>query len=199
MAIKRPNLFGSSGVRNQFSTNISQSSVGEIDLRKEIDELFFGYESGIRHGFPIVLRRARRLAGGEPQPCVCLDEFTREGDPDCSYCQGDKYLWDEEWRWTYSMYSGSSTGLASRLKYMPPGGMRIDFKIFFFRYDTPIKYGDKIIEMKLDDSGVVVEPYIRETIYFPQTIQRYRSDNGRVEYIAVYCREEDAIRPDNIE
>lgn len=94
------------------------------------------------------------------------------------------------------MYSGSQGGLAGRLTYMPPGQLRVDQRIFFFRYDTPIRYGDKIVEMKLDEEGAVVVPYIRESIYKLETIQKYRSDNGRLEYYAIHCREEDAIRPD---
>jgi len=82
---------------------------------------------------------------------------------------------------------------------MPPGGLRVDWRIFFVRYDTAIRYGDKVVEMKLDDEGEVVVPYVRESIYEPQTIQKFRSDNGRVEYIAIHCREDSAIRSDTPE
>jgi hypothetical protein len=201
MAPKRPNLFSTSFQdRDLFpGASSSASGVAELDLRAELDELFYGYESGIRHGHLIVIRHLRRDAVGEAIPCSCRDPFTREGDPDCSYCDGERYLWDEIWYWTYSMYSGADTGLASRLKYMPPASLRIDHRIFFFRYDTPIKYGDKIVEMKLDIGGAAVVPYMRESIYRPQTIQKYRSDNGRLEYFAIYCREESAIRSENPE
>ena len=50
--------------------------------------------------------------------------------------------------------------------------------------------------MKLDEEGAVVVPYLRESIYEPQTIQKMRSDNGRIEYIALHCREDSAIRSD---
>ena len=72
--------------------------------------------------------------------------------------------------------------------------IRTDYKIFYFRYDEKISYRDKIIELSLDIEGKLLVPYKRETIYRPETIQMFRADNGRVEYIAVYCREESSIR-----
>jgi len=196
----RPSLFGANSSRDLFAVSASGSSVGatygEVKLREEFDDLLFGFTSGIRHGHLIVVRNMRRDSEGEPVVCTCKQELSTDADPDCVYCQGEGFLWDESWHWTYSMYSGSDTGLANRVVRMPYGLMRIDYRVFYVRFDTDIKYGDKIIEMKLDDEGSPVVPYIRESIYMPQTIQKYRSDNGRVEYIAVACREDSAIRSD---
>jgi hypothetical protein len=199
MAVRRPDLFPpgvfGSGL---FPTLPSSPGVaGEIDLRAELDEFFFGYQSGIRHGWPVVIRHMRRDANGRPIACVCRQDKTREGDPDCSYCEGERYLWDEGWSWTYSTYVGGTDGLTNKIKYMPPGAIRVDFRTFYFRYDTDIKHGDKIVEMRLDEEGGLVVPYVREAIYSPQTIIKHRSDNSRIEYITAHCREEDAIRPDN--
>ncbi len=196
---KIPNLFGTVSTSSLLGSLTTTSSAREVDLRAELDELFFGHVSGVRHGHLVVLRNMRRENGGHPVKCTCLDPFTREADPDCSFCLGERYLWDEGWAWTHSSYLGSDGGLASRITYMPSGAMRVDSKVFYFRYDTNIRYSDKIIEMVLDTDGNVVVPYIRETIYRPGTIQRFRSDNGRLEYIAVHCREEDAIRLDTPE
>ena len=200
---RRPDLYRTRSTSSLFDVDSNGASVtvasGELDLRKEFDEILFGFESGIRHGHLVVVRNMRRDAEGNPVHCTCRDDFTREADPDCVYCLGEGYLWDENWAWTYSMYSGSNGGMAGRVKYMPPGSMRVDTKIFFLRFDTAISYRDKIIEIKLDEEGNVVVPYKRETLYRPGTIQKYRSDNGRLEYIAVHCREEDAIRTDTPE
>jgi hypothetical protein len=94
------------------------------------------------------------------------------------------------------MYTGADEGLSSRIRQIWPGQIRVDYKVFFLRYDTEIEYGDKIVEIKLDLEGNPILPYKREAIYSIQTLIKYRSDRGRVEYIGVYCREEDAIRPD---
>lgn len=196
MAPSRPHLYRSGlGSRSLYSTPLTTGH-GEIGMRAEFDEILFGYQSGIRHGYLILIRHLRRDANGEPIDCSCREDISGFQDPDCSYCLGEGYLWDESWYWTYSMFNGNDAGLANRLRYMQPGAIRVDYKIFFLRYDTPIKYGDKIVEMKLDTEGAVVVPYVRESIYLPQTIQTYRSDNGRLEYLAIYCREEDAKRSD---
>ncbi len=182
----------------QEGGNPSLHSPGEVDLRAELDDLFFGYSNGIRHGYLVLIRRMRRDSNGVAEACTCLGELTREADPDCSYCLGEGYLFDESWLWTYSMYGASDTGLVSKITYMPPGAVRVDYKIFFFRYDSDIQYGDKIVEVKLDEDGNLVVPYVRVAIYKPQTINKYRSDNSRIEYIAAYCREDDALRLDNL-
>lgn len=191
---RRPPLFGSTDL--VATATRPNTSSRELDLRAEFECMLFGDSTAPRHGHLVVVRHMRRDSNGDPIPCTCLHEITREADPDCSYCDGDRYLWDEVWYWCYSMYSGASGSLANRGIYMPPGLLRVDFKIFFFQHGVPIRYGDKIVEMKLDDEGAAIVPYIRESIYSSQTIQRYRSDNGRVEYQAIYCREDSAIRPD---
>ena len=94
------------------------------------------------------------------------------------------------------MYVGADGGLSTRVRQLFPGQVRVDTKIFYFRYDTIISYRDKIVEIELDTEGDIVVPYRREAIYKPQTINKYRADYGRIEYIAVHCREDDAIRLD---
>lgn len=169
---------------------------GEIDLREEFDRILFGGEGCTPHGVLLAVRHLRRETDGSPIPCVCKDKFTGEAEPGCSYCSGESYLWDEEWYIARSQYLGSDGGKGSRYRFTPAGETRSDTKVFFFRYNVPLKYGDKVVEMKLDIEGYPVTPYIREAIYKPQTIDFKRSDNGRVEYIAVSCLEKDALRSD---
>ena len=144
----------------------------------------------------------RRDADGFPTKCTCAEASPNgQGNPDCQYCSGEGYLWDEEWALTFSMFVGPDGGKANRYVRMQPGNIKTDYLLFFLRYDTGLKYNDKIIEVVLDEEGEVVlnsaDTFIRETIYKPETIVKYRSDNGRIEYLGVYCREEDAIRNDS--
>ena len=174
-------------------------SGAEIDLRVELDELFFGYKSGIRHGYLCLIQHLRRDERNKPIACTCLDPLTKEADPDCSYCASVGYLFDEQWYWTYSTYGGADGGLINRNTWMPPGAVRVDFKVFYFRYDVPIFYGDKIVEVKMDTEGNIVTPVVRSVLYSPQTINKLRADNSRIEYITVYCREESALRLDDVD
>jgi hypothetical protein len=169
----------------------------ELSLREEMDDILFGTKGSVPKSFPFILRNLRRDSFGTPEKCTCYDLISRDSDPDCVYCLGEGYLWDEVWKKGRSEFLGAEGGLANKYRYAQPGLIRADYKIFFFRYDTAIQYGDKIIEPKLDLEGKVITPYVRQAIYKPQTIDFLRSDSGRVEYIAVYCLENDAIRSDN--
>lgn len=194
---RRPPMFGAkSGRRPIVPRNTSAGS--EVDLRAEMDNILFGEDGGPRHGRLLIIRNFNRDADGYPTLCSCMDDqTTREPDPDCSYCDGEGYIWSEQWVWGFSMFAGSDGGFVRRFVQMPAGYLRVDHKIFFFRYDTVILPGDKIIEPRLDDEGDVELPYVREAIYRPQTLQKRRADNGRVEFIAAFCREKDALRSDN--
>lgn len=199
----RPPLFGNGNAGLLFTgsaismpTTFDPTLFGEVDLRAEFDRLVYGDDQNIRHGHLIVIRHLRRDAEGDPVPCVCIDEFSRDPDFDCSYCDAERYLWNEQWHLVYSNYLGTEGGLSARGRWLPPGEIRVDYKIFYLRFDTDIQYRDKLVVMKLDSEGNPVVPYVREAIHKPQTIIQNRSDNGRIEFITVYCREDDAIRSD---
>lgn len=177
---------------------ITPKGRSEIDLRAEFDTLIFGDSTHIKHGHPVLIRSMRRDPDGYPTRCVCLQaERTTEPDPDCSYCLGDGYLWDESWDFAYSLHVNADSGLARKWMHVIPGLQRTDYLVFFFRFDSDIKYDDKIVEVKLDIEGEPVIPYIRKAVYRPSTIPDMRSDYGRVEFIPVFCKEEDAIKSDN--
>lgn len=208
MGSTRPPLFntGSTSSSTLYTTSSSSSAgntafqlADEIDLRAEFDALMFGSGQDHRHGHPVAIRHLRRTTEGAPIACECKDLFSGEADPDCSYCSGEGWLWDEQWYICRSQYLGSEGGLANRYRHPEPGQIRADYKVFFFRYDVPLRYGDKIVEMLLDDDGNPVVPYVREAIYKPQTINKLRSDNGRAEFITVHCLERDAIRSDTLQ
>jgi hypothetical protein len=197
--VSRPNLFVST--RTSLRPGSTQSSLRtEIDLRDEFDKFVFGDDQNMRHGYLVLLRRMRRDSVGNPTYCTCAEDApAREGNPDCSYCLGEGYLWDEEWAMCTSAYVGPDGGLTRRNITMMPGEIRVDYKLFYFRYDSNIKYQDKIVEVKLDVDGTPALPYVRESIYTPETVAKMRSDYGRIEYFAIYCREKDALRMDNPE
>jgi len=194
---KRPGMYGS-GVGRRPQAPVPANAGAELDLREEMDEILFGRNGGPKHGKLLIIRNMRRDADGRPTRCTCSeDQTTVEPSPDCSYCGGEGYLWDENWVWGFSMYAGADNGMVRRFMRMAPGEVRVDYKVFFFRYDTNILYADKIIEPRLDADGELDVPYVREAIYEPQTLQKRRADNGRIEFIAAFCREDDAIRSDN--
>jgi hypothetical protein len=196
MAFKR-NLYPK-GTSSKMLRDLKGTGISEIDLRKEFDNIVFGGPTSLAHGRQLLLRKMRRDANNELLVCTCTSSFTGEPDTErsCPFCFGEGFYWDEIWATGYGVYVGADGGNANRVRGLKPGSVRADYRIFYMRYDTSISYRDKIIDLKLDTEGGAVVPYARESIYKPQTINRYRSDNGRVEYIAAYCREDDAIRID---
>ena len=196
-------LWGSSLItQTSATTSLTSYSGGsaEIDLRAEFDDFIFGTDGGTPHGHWHIIRHMRRDSSGVGVKCSCVDTLTNEAPPDCPYCLGERFLWDETWYAGYSAMVGSEGGLANRHRPIPAGQVRVDYRVFYFRYDTPLQHGDKIIEVLLDEDGKIVldsdSQYTRTVIYLPETLSDMRSDNGRREYWTIYCKESEAIRPD---
>lgn len=190
--MKRPPLFSGS------KTSLLKAGAASkgISLREEMDLLLYGSDTEPRQSFPVLIRRMRRNADGLRIACECKDTFSGDGNPSCPYCYGESFLWDEQWQLARSEFLGSDRGHGNRYRILPPGEVRVDYKIFFLRYDTKILKGDKIVEVKLDEEGNLVVPYVRIKVYRPETIDFLRSDNGRVEFITAYCLEKDALHLD---
>lgn len=168
----------------------------EIDLREEFDRLVFGKDECLTHNHLILIRRPKKDEYGNSIKCICVSNLTGEADleNECRFCLGEGYVWEEKFSRCYSTLVGADGGKGNRNKDYSPGIIRTDYKIFYLRYDEKISYKDKIIELDLDLEGKLKVPFKRENMYRPETIQKYRSDNGRVEYIAVYCKEFNSIR-----
>lgn len=179
-----------------FKRKLYSNSQGEVDLREEFDAILFGTDGGTPHNYLVLLRKMRRDSNGDLIKCSCVDELTNEPstETECSYCLGEGYIWDEHFLRTFSEMVPSTTGLSRSVKTLPFGLVNEQYKVFYLRYSTDIDYKDKIIEMNLDKEGQLFRPYKRKRIYRPETIDFKRGDNGRIEYIAVYCSENDAIR-----
>lgn len=182
--------------KNLFNINFNTINSG-VDLRQEFNTILYGDSSNTRQGWPHIIRNMRRNVDGSAIKCTCYSELNGAASPGCVYCLGEGFLWDEHWIISRSEYLGSG-GLSSKYRISPPGEIRADMKVFYFRYDTNILYGDKIIEVKLDEEGNYISPIVRVAIYRPETIRELRGNNGRIEFITVFCLEKDAIRSDTL-
>ena len=167
----------------------------EVNLRKEFDEIVYGI-NGCKPHNTLILIRNMRLHDDNRIKCECYNTLTNESNHEsqCDYCLGEGYIWDERFTRCYSSLIGADGGKANRTRRIMPGAVITDYKVFYLRYDEKISYYDKIIELILDIEGNLQVPYKRKRIYKPETIQENRADNGRIEFITIYAREEPSIR-----
>jgi hypothetical protein len=140
----------------------------EIDLRQELDKTFFGAADEIPKSLTGLLRRMRRDSNGAPIKCPCRDHITDEPDRDsyCPVCLSMGFLWDEV-----------------EVNYYKNGEEKSGDTIFFIQDNIPITSIDYIITIKLDNEGEIIQPIRRDYYYKILEAIKFRSDNGRIEYV----------------
>lgn len=168
----------------------------EIDLRSEFEQFMSGSSGEIPKQQKFLMRKMRRDSDGELVECTCVSELTKEADTEeqCPFCFGERNYFDEIWVFGYMMYIGSRGGYTNKRINMAPGIISAYDKVFYLRYSQDITYDDKIVELKLDSEGTPIVPYRRKMIFRPETIMDMRSDNGRIEFKAIYVNENNGIR-----
>ena len=172
---------------------------GEIDLRDELSNMFFGSQQEIPKAHNAILRRMRRDSNDQLVPCECRDSIIKEGDIDhkCPFCLGEHFLWDEEWVSTRRVFlRPSDTQFVGRDQYLDPGLANVQAVVYFFEYSVEPTRFDRVVEMKLNTDGTLYTPYKRLRIYKPENVIAHLSNNGRTEYYSVYCQQKDSIAAD---
>jgi hypothetical protein len=165
----------------------------EVDLRQEMENTLSGTFPEISKTQTVVLRKMRRDTDYNLVKCPCYDELTREPDKDsfCQLCFGEGNLWDEIYLDVYrssSLESSSSQALAEKL--YATGLHNIPIVTFYTRYSEDITEDDKVIELVLDKDGVIINPPKRRRVFRIVRAVDYRLENGRVEYYALNCFQE---------
>lgn len=178
--------------QNTASLYPDSSGRSEIDMRKEFRRFLYGYGPEIPKGQKGILRRMRLDDNGDRIKCDCVDSITHEPDKDyfCPYCDGEGYLWDEEWIVYYKILTSSDQGLARKNKPFSFGVLNVEYTYFFVEhFINPTRY-DKIVEVEKELSGLPENPYVRRAKYTIATAQPFRSDSGRVEFWRLACSEQ---------
>jgi hypothetical protein len=156
----------------------------EPSMRNEMINFLDGAFPEIAKKQRALLRKMRRDSSEDLIACACVDANTGEPDKDtwCPYCSGEGNYWDEEWLDVYKIILRSDVGNAFKETLLPATLQNIPIILFFTRYTSTITEDDKIIEMRLNTSGTVYQPYTRQAVYRIGTLFDMRSDNGRLEY-----------------
>lgn len=160
----------------------------EIDLRREFGQTLGGSVYEIPKAFTVMLRQFRRNENGYRVPCSC--NVAKEGQmhQKCSVCLGEGYLWDEHYIDTFKVEIGSDQEKAGASLLTEIGRTKKQFCKFYVQSTHKIDYEDKVIELALNPEGDVAKPERRHITWTINTLNEKRGDNGRLEYIILYCR-----------
>lgn len=159
----------------------------EIDLRKELSNMLFGNKQEIEKAHHVLVRYIRKDAQSRPYACSCNVAGEGSENPNCIYCLGEGYYWDEIWKPTIKFEVGSESAKARRILLENSGSIKGQLTRFYFQHDVNITVQDRIIELKRDSEGNIQKPYVRDITWQIQDIDYKRSDKGRVEYVTAYC------------
>jgi hypothetical protein len=129
--------------------------------------------------------------------CTCFDTLGGAPDPNCTYCNGEGYLFTEEVKTVYFAKNfgsvlGSSTQISQQSQ-LAPYGVTDDNKAlaFMFWYDIPDyeRYSiptrpapDKLFELKTGPQGGTDPAMIRTEEWRIRSLTAHHGDNGRVEF-----------------
>jgi hypothetical protein len=170
--------------RSPYNLYPLASSGKELDLRTEFYSLLYGSTGEIAKGRIGLLRHMRRDSEGNRIPCPCRDRNSNEPDRDyyCRSCLGFGWFWDEV---KIVYYRDDSS-------FREVDGENKEFKgdVFYVEYDVTVSSDDYIVTLKLDVDGNIQTPVERDVYFRILSAPVFRSDNGRIEFIAIRAIEE---------
>lgn len=162
-----------------------------FDLREWFANILNGDFEQPGQGRPAVYRKLSNTK------CECYNNLTGSPDPNCTYCQGEGFLFTEEVKTVYIAKNfgsvlGSSTQIQQQSQIAEFGVTDSNRALgFMFWYDIPDyeRYGiptrpapDKLFELKVGPNGGTYYPLTRVTEWRIRSVTPQQGDNGRVEY-----------------
>lgn len=173
-----------------MSNEFFSETIKEIDLRKEFEQLLFGSSTEIPKGQLVIFRRMRRKSGivypvkdDDLQLAPGVDSLTHDGPKTYkdNWAFGERFLFDDQLIKVYRGYAVILEG-QQQVSQLSPGQFAIGPAFFYIQAWVMPSLFDKILELITDKDGNAVSPlaiFKRHTI---KTAERFRSDNGRLEY-----------------
>lgn len=159
----------------------------EIDLRKEFTNTLRGKSPEIAKGKSIFVRIFRRNSSGRRIECSCLHPITREPPKDrkCNSCLGEGYQWDEHLTLAHSQALAPPAALARRETLREAGIINTPTRAFYLEPIPNLTNEDKLIVLRMDIEGNLINPVERLEIYKIVSLEELRLDNGRLEFYKV--------------
>ena len=162
-----------------------------FDVREEIHNILFGDYSKPGIGQPVLLRRIKN------QRCACFDDPTGSPGTDCTFCEGEGYLWLEtpavmRIAKNFGSVIGSSVSIPQTNVLASAGVIDDSRAVAWCEYDVFPDYErylipshptyDKLYELKVDDEGEVIVPHIRVRKWKMKSVTPIQGQNGRIEF-----------------
>lgn len=167
-----------------------------FDLREQFQLLLDGSFEDAGIGRPVIYRKLSNTT------CKCFVDLSGSPDPNCSYCDGEGYLFTEEIKIVYlSKNFGSVLGSSTQINQQ---SQTSDYGVsdssrclaFMFWYDVPDyeRYSiptrpapDKLFELKTLPDGEMDPNQIRTECWRIRSLTAHHGDNGRVEFFELGC------------
>lgn len=157
----------------------------EIDISKEILELLYTDKDCTPIAKPFIHQSIRVDEKDRPLQCPSCNSGingTKEGQPDCPYCLGMGFLWDEYIvsGWFYK----PNLRTASRAYGYPESvGRDLDKHARLLTLpDVYVKEGDRVFELKVDSDKNIAIPLTRYQRYSCFFSERFASDQSDSEF-----------------
>lgn len=150
-------------------------SDGSIDLQTEMASLLE------RHGHYAFLRR------NTGRRCSCFDETVQEADPNCSFCTGEGWHYEDVQVLIRKMFLTDPMTAAFLNKITPLGRVSVSDQAIWLKSEWKPTRQDKIVEVSLDSHGDPQKAYRIEIIWEIDWAQDLRDKWGRVEFWTTWC------------
>ena len=148
-----------------------------VDLRKQLNDLFYGTPGIPAMSFEVIVRNVDKT-----QRCPCWDYLKQEVDSSCARCKGKGWLvYDKIYRTIKRKYIGK--------EYLDPVGMyEVDSTLFFFEHTTPLSEEGTIIEAVTDDEGNIIKSPVKYVkTHSIKDIEVLKGNSGRAEFSQVFA------------
>jgi hypothetical protein len=170
-----------------------------FDLRDELHGLLHGDFTQPGVGRPLLIRRI------QDRRCICFKDLTGSPLPGCGLCKGEGYLWTEAVHTGYigknlGSVLGATTVIANQNALAPWGFADENKALAYFEYDVFPNYErylrpehptcDKLFELKVDEEGGLVTPYIRTAKWKMKSVTPHYGDFGAIQFFEVGLEKE---------
>jgi hypothetical protein len=168
-------------IADKKQSTFSKINTPELDLRQELLDLFSGVDFENIKFIPVVLRHIRRNNDETRVKCSCFSETSGEGIPNCPYCEGVGFLWDEAIVPSY-IYRTRYQGMASNLNSERMGRIEEGYLEMISPYNISIGDLDFVYNLKTDTNGRISLPLTKTSSYIVSYATNMGFDFGKKDF-----------------